>query len=118
MIEDKELLVYLEQKEIQRLIDFKTLNEQYYGIWKEKRANRNFNEEDKKAVRKAVEKLPQLERFIIYLRYWKDLTPEEIAAFTFLRCATIKMLERSALERLSNYILNSTTAQWIFREAV
>jgi RNA polymerase sigma-70 factor (ECF subfamily) len=54
------------------------------------------------SVHGAVEQLPENERVLIELAYWKGLSQSEIAAFTGIPLGTVKTRTRSALARLAD----------------
>jgi RNA polymerase sigma-B factor len=55
---------------------------------------------DRVAARSAMQKLPERERQIVYLRYFEDLTQQEIADVMGISQVHVSRLLRSALRRL------------------
>ncbi|PZR63238.1 MAG: hypothetical protein DLM71_04810 [Chloroflexi bacterium] len=55
-------------------------------------------------VRGVFARLPAREQTVLYLRYWKDLSYDEISRRTGIRAATCRQLARRGLIRLGRYL--------------
>lgn len=56
--------------------------------------------EERDFIREVVEELPEAQREVVHLRYWKDLTIEEIARFTGRTTGAIRVLLHRARQSL------------------
>jgi len=60
---------------------------------------------EKLALRAAIDQLPERERKVVFLRYYKNLTQERTARVIGVSQVQISRMERKALERLRDYLL-------------
>ncbi|MBQ3405106.1 MAG: sigma-70 family RNA polymerase sigma factor [Oscillospiraceae bacterium] len=56
------------------------------------------------ALRDAVDRLPEKERTVILLRYWKGLTQEQCARVAGVSQVQVSRMERRAVDRLRQYL--------------
>ena len=66
------------------------------------------------ALYAAVERLPKEERDVIRARYWRGLTPAEIAGERGKTRSDIRNIERRALRKLGNPAMNGTLCRLYF----
>ena len=72
----------------------------------------NFLLNEKRRVRRFVSKLTDMERVVVYLRFWENLLASEIATLVGISEGKIeKILVESVKKLRANYILELTKAQ-------
>ena len=59
-----------------------------------------FPGSDQEWVRNALTRLGEVEQLVTHLRYWEDLSAQEISTFLHLQAKTISKIEQSALTKL------------------
>lgn len=59
---------------------------------------------EKIAIREALERLPERERMIIWLRFFQDKTQSEVGALLGLSQVQVSRLERQAVARLREHL--------------
>jgi RNA polymerase sporulation-specific sigma factor len=60
---------------------------------------------EKVALRASIDRLPERERKVVFLRYYKNLTQEQTARVMGVSQVQISRIERKSLERLREYLI-------------
>lgn len=56
-------------------------------------------------LRRAIDELPERERQVIFLRYYKNLTQERVARIVGVSQVQVSRIERRAVEQLRRLLL-------------
>ena len=70
--------------------------------------NNLYSEMDHKLVRTAARELPALERTVVYLHFWEELTETEIASALGMKPFEVEKTLKSAYEGLRSMCLSDS----------
>jgi DNA-directed RNA polymerase specialized sigma24 family protein len=106
---DRSNEIVLPNYKIQKLMDKET----YADFLKGKSHKQDLfligklTEEQARVVREKVSSLPAEELAVIYLKFWEELSPDEISKTLDLSTVAVSELLQSALLRLKNILLQT-----------
>ena len=71
------------------------------NVWEANSWTNSLSEDDREYMNQVLEKLPEDSRVIIFLHYWMDMEPKEIAEVMGMGLKKIDSIHNSTLQFLS-----------------